>query len=94
MLLVEAPLTTAYISASWFIEVNQAQLAVNHQREKREHLPSSTLVFAVAKELRRMKDKAERAISIGQLSTLLCVHSQPINVVVFDGPLWDCSRET
>ena len=41
-----------------------------------------------------MKDKAERAISIGQLSTLLCVHSQPINVVVFDGPSWDCSRET
>ena len=49
-------------------------------------LSSSTLAFAEAKEHRRKKDKAERAISIGQLSRLPCVHFRPINVVVFDGP--------
>ena len=30
--------------------------------------------------------QAERAISNGQLNTLLCLHIRPINVVVFDGP--------
>lgn len=27
-----------------------------------------------------------RPISTGQLNTLLCLHTQPINVVVYDGP--------
>ena len=30
--------------------------------------------------------KAERAISTGQLNTLLCLHTPPINQVVFLGP--------
>ncbi len=31
--------------------------------------------------------QASRAISTGKLNALLRVHTQPINVVVFDGPL-------
>ena len=34
----------------------------------------------------RFYGQAERAISTGQLNTLLCLHTRPINVVVFDGP--------
>jgi hypothetical protein len=30
--------------------------------------------------------QAERAISNGQLNTLLCLHIRPIDVVVFHGP--------
>ena len=32
-------------------------------------------------------DQASRAISTGQLNISLCVHSRPINLVVFKGPL-------
>ena len=30
--------------------------------------------------------QASRPISTGKLNTLLCVHSRPINLVVFEGP--------
>ena len=36
--------------------------------------------------------QASRPISTGQLNTLLYLHTQPINVVVFNGPLGDCSQ--
>ena len=36
--------------------------------------------------LSRIYGQAERAISIGKLNTLLCVHLRPINAVVFRGP--------
>lgn len=35
----------------------------------------------------RLYDQASRFISTGQLHTLLCFHTQPINVIVFNGPL-------
>ena len=36
--------------------------------------------------------QASRPISTGQLSTLLYLHTRPINVVVYNGPLGDCSQ--
>ena len=36
--------------------------------------------------------QASRPISTGQLNTLLCLHTRPINVVVSNGPSGDCSR--
>ena len=37
-------------------------------------------------ELGKFYGQAERAISTGQLNTLLCLHLPPIKVVVFDRP--------
>ena len=37
--------------------------------------------------------QAERAISTGQLNALLHLHTQPINVVVSDGPLGESSSQ-
>ena len=53
--------------------------------------PCSTLVPKGGS--RRLKDKAVRAISIGQLNALLRLHLRPINVVVFDGSSGGCPRE-
>ena len=36
--------------------------------------------------------QAGGSISTGQLNTLLRLHTQPINVVVYNGPLGDCSQ--
>src|SRR5512145_974181 len=36
--------------------------------------------------------QASRSISTGQLNRLPCVHTRPINVVVSNGPLGDCSQ--
>ena len=37
--------------------------------------------------------QAERPISTAKLKALLPVHTQPINVVVFDGPLGESSSQ-
>ena len=34
-------------------------------------------------------DQVVGPISTGQLNTLLCLHLQPINLVVFEGSHWD-----
>ena len=39
-------------------------------------------------------DQASRPISTGQLSTLQCVHTRPINLVVYEGSLGACARDT
>ncbi len=39
-----------------------------------------------SRALGKFHGQAERAISTGKLSTLLCAHIQPINQVVFLGP--------
>lgn len=36
--------------------------------------------------------QASRPISTGKLNTLLRLHTQPINVVVYNGPSGDCSQ--
>ena len=36
--------------------------------------------------------QASRPISTGKLNALLHLHTRPINVVVYNGPLGDCSR--
>ena len=38
-------------------------------------------------------DQAARQISTGQLNTLLCLHLQPINPVVFGVPLVPLARQ-
>ena len=35
---------------------------------------------------RKVKDQAERVISTPELNTLLCLHPEPINVVVYHDP--------
>ena len=36
--------------------------------------------------------QASRPISTGKLNALLHLHTRPINVVVYNGPLGDCSQ--
>ena len=38
------------------------------------------------------KDQASRGISTGQLNTSPCLHLLPINLVVYQAPLGDCSQ--
>src|SRR4029453_11672555 len=48
---------------------------------------SSVCRSAKAKRLnRKVKDQAERVISTPELNTLLCLHPEPINVVVYHDP--------
>ena len=47
------------------------------------HSPPSGLIFY---------GQASRPISTGKLNTLLCLHTRPINVVVYNGPLGDRSQ--
>ncbi len=37
--------------------------------------------------MRKGDGQASRPISTGQLNTLLCLHTPPINLVVYEGPL-------
>ena len=42
--------------------------------------------------LRIFYGQASRPISTGKLNALLHLHTRPINVVVYNGPLGDCSQ--
>ncbi len=52
------------------------------KRARRKHADSAVAELKLSK----LSGQAERAISTGRLNTLLCVHSPPINQVVFLGP--------
>ena len=67
-----------------------------HRLEKANY-QLSTVDYQLPCCTEQIYGQAERAIRTGQLNALLRLHTQPINVVVFDGPskgLRSCSTRT
>ena len=60
---------------------------MSYFRSKVSAISSEVIIVITYKAIQALYSQAKRAISIGQLHTSLCFHTQPINVVVYNGSL-------